>query len=264
MNKRVLSLFVFSLVAFSVLSSNFASASYYFPSVRGVSESVITTYIDVFEPVLQALFGGYGGWTGYLLFERFLIFILLVSVIYIVLGRIELFADKKGIKWIVSIVVPLIGMRYIDYASLSAIINQYQVLSIALTAVLPFIIFFYFVHGVGAGSHILRQICWIFFIAVYIGLWSTTQSELSSQIYFWTLAAAVISMVFDKRIDGYFRARRIARQGTFMVHREIGDINQEIDRIRNQIRLNQFPDPRVGQKMIEDLQRQVKYLQRQL
>ena len=264
--KRVFFVFAFSLIALiviGVLVSNFASA-YYFPSARQVSQNVITAYIDVFEPILQALFGGYGGWSGYLLFERFLLFVVLVSIVYLAIGRVSLFENQKTVKWIVSVIVPLIGMRYINYDSLSAIITQYQVLAIAITSVLPFIIFFFFVHNISGDYPILRQIGWIFFIVVYLGLWSTTQNELSSQIYFWTVAVSLFCLFFDKRIENWFRRRLFARGEEETVMRAIADTNEKIGKIRNQIESGYFTDKKAGEKIIKGLEAHIAGLKKRL
>ena len=261
--KKVFLIFAFSLIALTIFASSFASA-YYFPSARQVSQSVITTYVDVFEPVLQALFGGYGGWSGYLLFERFLLFIVLVSIIYVILGRVALFESQKMVRWIVSIVVPLIGMRYVDYISLDAIITQYQVLAIALTSVLPFIIFFYFVHSIARHSSTVRRICWIIFIAVYFGLWSTTQNELSSQIYFWTVAVSLFCLFFDRYIERWFRMRMFARREEETVIGAIADTNEKIGKIRHQIESGYYPDRKAGEKIIKGLESYKAGLQKRL
>ncbi len=245
-----------------VICSGLASA-YYFQGVRGVTQSVIDAYVDIGEPVLNALFGGYGGWSGYLLFERFLLFILLASIIYGIVARIPYFEEQKMVRWVVSIIVPLIAIRFIDFEQISLIIQQYQLLAVILTSVLPFLLFFFFVHGVGEGYPMLRKIMWIFFIAVYLGLWSTTESGFQSAVFFWTfIAAGVIGIVFDRRIELYLQARAYAKREHYRVDNQIADINRRIREIQENVRTGSHPNPKGAREEISELELQKKYLMR--
>ncbi|MEM4259588.1 MAG: hypothetical protein QXS38_02415 [Candidatus Pacearchaeota archaeon] len=264
--KRRYLLGIFALLAFVfagfLINASFASA-YYFQGVRGVTQSVIDAYIDVGEPILQILFGGYGGWTGYLLFERFLLFILILSIIYAILARIPFFEEQKMVRWIVAIVIPLIAIRFINFEQISMIIQQYQLLAIILTSILPFILFFFFVHSLGESYPILRKIMWIFFIAVYIGLWSTTESGFQSAVFFWTfVAAGIIGLVFDRRIELWFQAREFARRERHNIDYQIAKLNEKINELNKMIREGSHPNPREARREISDLELQKKYLTR--
>jgi len=251
------------VLLFGILLMNFASAYFYFPDARSLTQSVIDAYVDVGEPILQALFGGYGGWSGFLLFERFLLFILLLSLIYVVLGRVEIFEEQKAVRWVIAIIVPLIGMRFVDYEWLSAVLLQYQVLAIAMTAILPFFIYFFFLYSMALDYPIPRKLGWIFFGVVYIGLWSTTMSESASQIYFWTIAAVVVCLIFDKKIENYLRFRNLTKQDVTAKHKEMARINDEIQTLEKQIRSGSI-DPKYGRKAIHDLTKQKNWLLKNL
>ena len=110
------------------MSASFASA-YYFPSVRESGDLIIRQLVDFFEPILNAVFG-YNS-SGYL-FEALLIFILLVSLIFVLTEKVEFISGNKTIRWIVSLIIPIIGVRFIDYQWLMGIILQYQFFSIIL------------------------------------------------------------------------------------------------------------------------------------
>lgn len=249
MDKRVfLAGFVFAVI----LMSSFVSAQYFLGDLRSVTQSVIDAYVDVGEPVLQALFGGYGGWTGYLLFERFLVFILLLAVIYVALGRFELFSGQKTVRWTVSIIVPLIGIRFIDYAWLEMIFLQYKVVSIIFASIIPFILFFFFVHGLAGDYPVLRKIMWLFFIAVYLGLWTTTAAGIVSQVYFYTVLAAAIALIFDKKIENYIRFRELMKSDSGARWKEVGKINMEIQELNRQIRAGALP-AKVGEAEVKKL-----------
>jgi hypothetical protein len=256
-------IYLFGVLAALIFAAvpGFVSA-YYFPDARSVAQSVIDTYVNVGEPILQALFGGYGGWSGYLLFERFLIFILLLSVIYVILKRVPLFEEQKGVRWVVAIIIPLIGMRFIDYEWLEAMLMQYEILAIILTSVLPFIIFFYFIHSLGVSYPIMRKIGWVFFIGIYIGLWTTSISEAQSVVYFWTIFAALLALLFDKRIELWLTAREFAKRERWRVDDEIARINRRVDEINEEIRTGRRPNPREARREIKELELQKSYLTR--
>lgn len=255
-------LLLVSALLLSVTLASFASAAY-FPDARSLSQSVIDGYISVGEPILQALFGGYGGWSGFLLFERFLIFILLASIIYVVISKsqFQLFENQKAVKWIIAIIVPLIAMRFINYDQLEAILQQYQLLGIVLSSILPLLIFFYFVHSLGADYPILRKILWIFFIAIYVGLWSTG-SETQSTIYFWTFIVAVLFLLFDTRIEIYLNAREFAKKERWQINSKIAAINEEINKLNRQITTGAHPNPRDARREMHELELQKKYLRK--
>ena len=260
-NKRVG--FVFALLLVGILASSLVSGYYYFPNVRSVTKGVIDTYVNIGEPILQALFGGYGGWTGYLLFERFLLFILLISIVYISIGKVPFFENQKMTRWIVAIVVPLIGIRFINYDSLKSILDQYQILAIVLTSILPFVLFFYFVHNLAGDYPFLRKVAWMVFIGIYAGMWTTASGELASSVYFWTFVAAIASLVFDGFIERQFRRRQFAKQGSQAIHLEIGQTNKKIADVRTQI-VNRQIDEKAGLDIIKRWEKHIKELMDEL
>jgi len=224
--KRVLISFLFVLIILSAVAP-LVSAQYI--GIREASEQAIELVIETTEPFLQVLLGGQD-YTGWLLFERFLIFILLLSVTYIAVGNIPAFSDNKGIIWIIAIIVPLIAVRNINYAWLNTILLQYQVLGIALTAILPFIIFLYFLHSISENPTI-RKIGWIFFIVVYYGLWTTTASITYGQVYLWTMIIALIFLFFDGTIHRTMLKQRLKDSEKGPIYQRIADIDSNIAKI---------------------------------
>ena len=138
-NKFIITLFVL-LIGVS-LFSGIVSAQYY--SDFG-TENVIDSLTNVLEPALIALFGG-DSYTGYLLFEKLLLFILVGVFVYLALGNISLFDDKnKKLAKLIAVIVSLIGIRNIDYLWFNTIFTQYAVLFVAIAGILPFIIYWFF------------------------------------------------------------------------------------------------------------------------
>lgn len=215
---------VFSLLSI-ILIASFVSA--YFSSARSLSERFINDWVDFLQPILQAVLGS-GDWSGLYLFERLLLFILLVSIVYLAIGRITIFENQRAVKWIIAIIVPLIGVRYLNYEWLNSIIMQYQLLFIVLTAILPFLIFFFFVYNLGDDYPILRKTLWIFFVVVYAGLWATSELESYSDVYAWTTVIAVAFIFLDTRIQRYFALKKLNKAGAYWKYDVVARIDGDI------------------------------------
>src|SRR3989344_4636728 len=106
----VLATFLFVLFMIS------SASAYTFGSVdlRQGSEQVIQWITDFAEPFLRVLLGGQD-YTGLLLFEKFLIFIILLGFVYIALSRIPMLDDHRNVVKIISVIVPLLAVRFIDF-----------------------------------------------------------------------------------------------------------------------------------------------------
>lgn len=253
---------IFVILSGLVIASLFLqlTSAYYLPSVRGFSQNIIDSWVDFGSPILNALFGGFG-WTGFYLFERLLLFILLISVIYLSLGKVPLFEEQRTIRWVVAIIIPLIGIRFIDYAWLTSIFEQYKALAIIIMAVFPFITYFLFLYNVAGDHGIIRKMGWLIFIGIYLGLWSGATSEGSSAIYFWTVVAAVVCLLGDNIIDRRYRALQRGKSDQQWKDREVGRINQEIATINQQI-VNNHISQRAGRELIKKLVADKEYLLR--
>jgi hypothetical protein len=225
--KRI-ALVILSLIAFSLII-NLVSAQYYGSGagdfLRQGSEQVIDGVVGFAEPFLQVLLGG-EYWTGYLLFEKLLLFILLASIVYLAISKIPPFKDNKAVVIIITLLIPLLAVRYIDYEWLNAIIIQYQVLGIVLTSILPFIIYFLFLEAMDYGT--IRKVGWILFIVIYYGLWSTAENNTYSQFYLWTMVLSLILLIFDKTIHRWYMWEKIKSSGKSTVEQAATAIRRKM------------------------------------
>jgi hypothetical protein len=252
-------IFLFFAIVF-LLNVSFVSAAGIVP-IRDVMNEVTQAFVDIFEPILIGLFGDQG-WVGNLLFERFLIMIVFVILISLVLERTPLFEDQKGVRIIISVIIPLIGMRFMDYSWLMSIIDQYVVLVIFVSAIIPFVLTFYFIYAVGYEEYgVLRKISWIVFIGVYAGLWSNSLSD-NSIIYFWTMLAAIICLIFDGIIYRRFRTRELLNQDSKFKAQEMARIRKEIKETDDAIQQGRM-NRRDGEKIVKDLYKHLKWLAKQ-
>ncbi|MCH7850871.1 MAG: hypothetical protein IH845_04485 [Nanoarchaeota archaeon] len=178
-----------------------------------------------FSPLTYLFFGG----SGDMMFESILFLLIIVSIVYVVISKLEPFKDRKAIIWIITISVSLLTTRFMTEEMLRTMILPYSLLGIALTSVLPLMIFFILVKDFE--SAILRKIFWIFFIITFLGIWNSRYNELGplSWIYFMTGVVALFLLLFDGTIR-----RHMVKQS--MRDLDIGNREDYAARIREKIR----------------------------
>lgn len=239
-----------------ILSSTLVSAAY-LPPIRQVMSDVVQSFVDIFSPVFNALLGGGTGDT--MLFEKILFFVILLCLVYISLGFIPLFEDQKWGRWIIAIIVPLIGVRFLDINWLLAVIMQYKILAIVLTGLLPFIIYFFFLHNVAGDYGVIRKVGWIFFIVVYLALWSTVADDVYGQIYFWTMVISLIFLLADGTIHRFYVNQEMKNAGLTDKWQHIGKLRKEISETIASMNAGHIP-PRIGKRIISKKEKQIAWL----
>ncbi len=213
--KKTGMIFVFAI--FSILFLNFASA--YFPGslYLGRGGDLIDNIVIAGAPVLEALFGGYtesaGEFSsGEILFIKFLLFLIMFVVIQSVLKRVPAFKDNLAVIGILAVAIPLIAIRFMSANNMIySVLLPYGTLGIALTTILPFMIFFWFIHQTGLhGTG--RRVSWIFFTIVFLVLWANRTDEIGdigNQIYAWTSLAMILVLIFDKQLHTYLELSQL-------------------------------------------------------
>ncbi|MBI2629535.1 hypothetical protein HYW76_00370 [Candidatus Pacearchaeota archaeon] len=218
MKKRNKNLMIFfgMFIIMLFLFMNFASAQVY-DDLRASSEQIIQWINDIFSPFFHALLGADS--LDKYFFERILILILVYVVVWSVLKKVEIFKDHKGVVFVVSLIVALLGARYMSEIDiLEGILLPYGTLAIAISVALPFLIYFFFVN-LSIPSKGGRRIAWILFAAVFFGLWISrgvdSIGNIGNWIYGIGVVAVLLCLIFDDKIQEYFgmfeatRARRI-------------------------------------------------------
>ncbi len=218
-------------------------------NIRQGSYDLINFIVDWAAPFLEATLGGYN-YTGYLLFEKFLLFILLMSVIYVAIKNVPVFKDQKFVIWTIAIIVPLLGVRFLNFEWLNTIFLEYQVLAVALAGILPFIIFLFFVHSALRDYPAARKIAWIFFIVVYYGLWSTSEVGNYGEIYFWTMVISVLFLLLDGTIQRYLSKQRWDESFQKELSKAIARLQSE----RRNIQSSSLPNK---QKILDGIDREI-------
>lgn len=191
--KKVLGIFILALI----LSPLIVSAQYYSGFYSGTDRAISWA-----QNYIGPIFGVFLGGQGEFLFERILLFFILIALIFIILSRMKLFKENYAVIWIITFAVSLLATRFLsDYSLVQNVLLPYSILGVVLTAAIPFIIYFFFVESF-EDSSTLRKILWIFFIVVFLGVWADRQNELGnlSYIYILTGLVALICLLFDGTI----------------------------------------------------------------
>lgn len=258
------------VIASIFILSEFVSAQAYSPyygggfgisgfDLRYGSQMLIDMAVGWAEPFLQVTLGGYN-YTGYLLFEKFLLFLLLMSMVYVAISKVPVFSGQKWVIWTIAIIVPLLSVRFLNFAWLNTIFLQYQLLGVALAGILPFIIYLFFVHSALAEYPVARKIAWIFFIVVYYGLWSTSEVENYGLIYFWTMIISFLFLLLDGTIHRYLDKQKWRDADISAVTSALARLDGEIRRLES---ATGIPEERRAielkklQKRRSDLQRRI-------
>jgi hypothetical protein len=199
-------------------------------NIRQGSYDLINFFVNWAEPFLQVTLGGYN-YTGYLLFEKFLLFILLMSIVYVAIRKIPAFENQKFVIWTIAIIVPLLSVRFLNFEWLNTVFLNYQVLGVALAGILPFVIFLFFVHNALAQYPVARKIAWVFFIVVYYGLWTTSAEANYGVVYFWTMIISFVFLLLDGTIHRYLDKQKWADSDKEAVVAALARIGEELERL---------------------------------
>jgi hypothetical protein len=251
----LLGIFVFACFVFALTLSSVSAAPY--SNFREISQGMIDFYVDIGEPILTALFGG-GTWSGIYLFEKLLIFIIVLALVYLILGKFPLFEDQKGIRWIVAIIVPLLGVRYMDVSWVESIIGQYTFLAVIFTAIIPFLLYFFFIYNIAGDHGIIRKLGWLIFVGIYFGLWSGV-SDSRAGIYFWTFVAALVCLLGDNLIQKRYEAIGRYKNDRALLNNDLTEMNNQIRKLEESIRLGTAADPKLTRYQINELRKHYKW-----
>ncbi len=207
---------MFVLVMLSLLNFVFAASN----SANVVND--ITDLLDngvaVIEPIAKQVLGetsGIGDYgSGEMLFAKILFFIIILSIIWVALERIDFFGDNLYILWILSISVAILATRFISTSLVPTILLPYQTLGIAIAAGLPFVIWFILIEvGMQNSGKTMRKIAWIFFAVIFIGLWIARYEELGNGrwIYLATAIVALLMLWMDGTIQTILKKMKVDR-----------------------------------------------------
>lgn len=223
--KKSILLGIVSVAIFTCLM--YLASAQFMPSYYQLQQSAQQT-IDIIAGTLTPFFLVLlGTQNDQYIFTKVLLVALMFIVIYFVLERTKIFATNKAARFVGSIIIAILAIRYLPENDLIlGILLPYSVLGIALMTFIPFLVYFYFVHESVPGGF-GRRMAWAVYGIAFIALIFLRQGEISSVsswIYWTGILLVVLSFFFDKTIHGYFRTH------------ELGKYTREIDK-EEEIRL---------------------------
>ncbi len=232
--KRKIQLFLFALILTISILQFINAASFDFNNAQSQVTRVIDSMLGILSPFFQKIIGDYS--TSEFFFSKILLFILLIIIIKNVLDRTPIGSDNKRISLIISIIVSILSIRFINENKFfEAILIQYGVLGIAITTILPTVIFFYFVHNTKVGTY-GRKVFWTFYAIAFLAIWILKSSEIpevANWIYGLTFTAAIIFIFFDKTIHSYLGLSHLSvfmkkenKEGIWRAKERIHRLNQ--------------------------------------
>lgn len=134
---------------------------------------------------------------------RFFFFILVFLIISVVVSKIPLFGNHKGISILVALIVAILGVFFIPDDIVKMMINPYSAMGIAMISIIPFILMFLFTQYMLKNSF-FKKIAWFFFAAMLLIL-SIYSAYQEKSVYGWTYGIvsilALIMLFAHKWID---------------------------------------------------------------
>ncbi|MCX8159133.1 MAG: hypothetical protein N3D20_02475 [Candidatus Pacearchaeota archaeon] len=194
----------FIFVGFFVLVIPLTSAEVGDKAIE-IAQGVIDAVIGYATPVFEGIIGQYS--TTEFFFVKCLILIMFFVIIDVVVRSIPKLGENKVVVHVIAISVSIIAVRYISETGIiKGILLPYGSLGIALTIIIPFFVFVYFIHSIGTGG-LGRRLLWIIFSIVFLALFVSRYDELpeiGKWIYFAFFVLIIFMFIFDKAIHRYF------------------------------------------------------------
>lgn len=197
--------FIFTFLL--VLSISLASAQVSFESVAFELSRLLDTVLRFISPFAEQLIGDYSSSEFFL--HKLLLLVLLVVIVEKVLEKVSIIGNGKKAKkvnWILATLISILSIRFINENNFfEAIFLQYGILGIAITTVLPLMIFFFFVHHTPLGPT-GRRTLWIIYIIITIGIWVSRADnipDVANWLYGITIVVVIATILLDKTIHSY-------------------------------------------------------------
>jgi hypothetical protein len=202
---------------------------------NALKDSVKTTFSDYIQPVLEYLVGydvkGDTNKMDDFFSMALLILIIVFSIVFIIVKSIPFFnnSEHSWTVWVISISISLLSVRFLSAAWLITILLPYSTLGIAISAGLPFVLYYFLVEKFSSETQ--KKIAWVFFGLIFLYLWysrtvgagaiaTATAGDTYYEIYLWTALAALFMVLIGqkaaeatkKKIGGEKRKRNYKKE----------------------------------------------------
>src|SRR3989344_1955524 len=217
-----------------------------FVSAQTIFEQIVTTAEQFYDSVLKP-FGifllGKDSSTGELFFAKLLLFILIASLVWYAADKFPPTHGKRAV--LVSAIVSILAVRFITETWVNTIVLPYTAFGIAVTALIPLILFFFFVETGLVGQPSLRKICWIFAAVVFVGLFlyrydvpyvgANDKGLEPGHLYLFSSLACLIVLFLDKTIQRAFNKAKYSNISELRNIRIQADLLEEYEKIRDRM-----------------------------
>ena len=179
-------------------------------SIVVVIKSILNGVWSVAKPVLQLAVGNLddGDSTTTDDVSFFVVKILLMVIVFVIVWKVlekaPFFSEVTWVPTVLGIAVSLLSIRWFSNGGiLNTVLLPYSALGIALTAGLPFLIFFFVVKDFNKTA---RKFSWSLYITVFVLMWATRYKDIQdaagssgavSFIYLIAAGGGVLMMIFD-------------------------------------------------------------------
>jgi hypothetical protein len=226
--------FALFALTLSILFLPFTSAaSFSFENSRYQVTQAIEAVLGFLSPLFENIIGDYS--TSEFFFHKILLLILLVIICKYVLEKTPLGENKK-VSFLISAIISILSIRFINENDLfEAIFIQYGALGIAISTILPMVIFFYFVHNTKVGTY-GRKMFWTLYVIIMGAIWLIKSSqipEVANWIYALSMIAAVIFILFDRSIHSYFGLSEFKAFQKQSNKKRILEVKEEMDKLED-------------------------------
>ena len=185
-----------------------------FVSAAGELQYGSQKLVELIQEIFGPLFGSWLGGDGYeYLFESILFFFILLSFVYVVLNRMDLFRYKPAALWTVVISVAVLSARFtLNSEWVKFALLPYSIVGVAIISIIPFVLYFYFIENFDSST--VRKFGWALYTCIYIGLWYSQSDSIGdiSYIYLFAAILGLILIAADGSVRGWM-ARRLIQQG---------------------------------------------------
>ncbi len=210
-----------------------------------------------------------GDYSGEILFIKLLVFVVILSIVSLAVGRVPGFEGKRSISLVISIAVSMMAVRYITTSSLINFIwLPYGAMGILFSSILPFIVGFFFFQGFD--SSIIRKVGWTGFFVIFVGLGFMRWSDFTADVWFKNLAfiyvviAAISALLifYDRDMHAMFIVNSLGRAGNRRARIEAAEIAHEIAELQERLARADVGAARDINEEIRERRRRIKNLLR--
>lgn len=195
---------------------------------------------EVIRPILELALGtpanasGFNSSISEFFLGKLLIGIIFVTVVLTILEVIPPFDKSVGIQWTLAIVIGILGIRFLSPALIETIILPYSAIAVAITAIIPLLLAFFFIER-SISSPIIRRFFWALFAVIFTCLYFARYDKLSSATETWVVwvypAAAVLGIVFllmDGTLQRFMAKWRVERSSVGMNTPALISLNKQL------------------------------------